>query len=233
MHRKDLNERSPLRLLEQSIHGGLGRGNVGVVVARHGVGKTAFLVGVALDDLMRGRKVLHVAIDEPVAKIRDFYDEIFMDLARSCGLEDIGSERLEIERNRNIHSYLGNTFSVAKLREAIGFLTSYQEFLPETLIIEGYSFERATAEEMAALRQIAREIHGELWMSAVTHRDSARNERGIPEPVARLESCIDVILSMQHSGKSVQLQLLKDHDNPDIAAVRVALDPTTLLLVQD
>ena len=48
MHRKELNERSPLRVLEESIHGGLGRGNVGVIVARKGVGKTAFLVGVAL-----------------------------------------------------------------------------------------------------------------------------------------------------------------------------------------
>ena len=55
MYRKELNERSPLRLLENSIHGGLGRGNLGVVVARHGVGKTAFLVGVALDDLLRSK----------------------------------------------------------------------------------------------------------------------------------------------------------------------------------
>ena len=63
MHRKELNERSPLRVLEKSIHGGLGRGNVGVIVARKGVGKTAFLVGVALDDLMRDRKVLHVSLN--------------------------------------------------------------------------------------------------------------------------------------------------------------------------
>ena len=62
MYRKELNERSPLRLFEHSIHGGLGRGNVGVVVARHGIGKTAFLVGIALDDAMRGRKVLHARL---------------------------------------------------------------------------------------------------------------------------------------------------------------------------
>ena len=55
MYRKELNERNPLRLFEHSIHGGLGRGNVGVVVARHGIGKTAFLVGIALDEAMRGR----------------------------------------------------------------------------------------------------------------------------------------------------------------------------------
>jgi len=37
---KELTERSPMRVFENSIHGGLGTGNIGVVVARHGVGKT-------------------------------------------------------------------------------------------------------------------------------------------------------------------------------------------------
>jgi hypothetical protein len=233
MHRKELNERSPLRLLEQSIHGGLGRGNIGVVVARPGVGKTAFLVGVALDDLMRGRKVLHVALDEPVDKIRDYYDEIFMDLARSSGLEDLGNERLEIERNRNIHTYIGNSFSITKLRDAIAFLRTHMDFDPEALIIEGYSFERATTDSLAELREIARDIRGELWMSAVTHRNSPTNDRGVPEPVARVEQAIDVILSMKHSGSSVHLHLLKDHDNPEVSDSHVALDPTTLLLIQE
>ena len=48
MQRKFLNARSPLRLLEKNLHGGLGRGNLGVVLAGHGVGKTSFLVGVAV-----------------------------------------------------------------------------------------------------------------------------------------------------------------------------------------
>ena len=60
-HSKELNERSPLRVFERSIHGGVGEGKVGVVCAGPGVGKTAFLVGIALDYLMRGHQVLHVA----------------------------------------------------------------------------------------------------------------------------------------------------------------------------
>ena len=53
MYRKEINEQSPLRILEQSSHGGLGRGNLGVVMARAGENKTAFLVHIALDDLLR------------------------------------------------------------------------------------------------------------------------------------------------------------------------------------
>src|SRR5207247_9414318 len=78
MYRKELNERNPLRLFEHSIHGGLGPGNVGVVVACHGIGKTAFLVGIALDDAMRGRKILHVSLDKTVDHMREFYVEILL-----------------------------------------------------------------------------------------------------------------------------------------------------------
>ena len=77
---KELTERSPMRIFENSIHGGLGAGNLGVVVARHGMGKTAFLVDIALDDLMRGRKVLHVTIGRTIEHVREYYEEIFRDL---------------------------------------------------------------------------------------------------------------------------------------------------------
>src|SRR3989442_14947582 len=99
MYRKELNERNPLRLFEHSINGGLGRGNIGGVVARRGIGKTPFLVGIALDDAMRGRKALHVSLDKTVDHVREFYDEIFMDLAHSAHLEDIPAEPPESERN--------------------------------------------------------------------------------------------------------------------------------------
>ena len=40
MFLKKVHDRSPLRVFERSIHGGLGRGNLGVVLSRAGMGKT-------------------------------------------------------------------------------------------------------------------------------------------------------------------------------------------------
>src|SRR4051794_40327230 len=151
MYGKELNERNPLRLFEHSIHGGLGTGNIGVVVARHGIGKTAFLVGIALDDAMRGRKVLHVSLDKTVDHLREFYDEIFMDLANSARLEDLAAERLQMERNRIIHTYAGKAITIDKLRHSIEFLKEYAQFNPACVIIEGFDFETATLEDMEAL----------------------------------------------------------------------------------
>jgi hypothetical protein len=233
MYAKELNERSPLRLFENSIHGGLGRGNIGVVVARHGVGKTAFLVGIALDDAMLGRKALHVSLDKSVDHLREYYDEIFMDLAHAAHLEDLAAERLEMERNRMIHTYVGKSFTIHKLRHSINFLKEYAHFSPECLIIQGFDFEKATVEDVKAFRELAQEFNVEMWMSAVTHRGWAVDDRGIPEPVAHLTEAIAVIVRMGHDGKGVHLNLLKDHDNPDVAKLSLALDPATMLLVKE
>jgi hypothetical protein len=232
MYRKELNERNPLRLFEHSIHGGLGRGNIGVVVARHGIGKTAFLVGVALDDAMRGRKVVHVSLDKTVDHVREFYDEIFMDLAHSAYLEDLATERLEMERNRIIHTYAGKSFTIHKLRHSVKFLREYVQFDPSCIIIEGFDFDRATPADMEAFRELAQEFNVEMWMAAVTHRGVPLNENGIPEPLARLASAIAVIVQMADGSDGVRLSLLKDHDNPDVAKLTLALDPSTMLLVK-
>ena len=231
MYGKELNERNPLRLFEHSIHGGLGPGNIGVVVARHGLGKTAFLVGIALDDAMRGRKVLHVSLDKTVDHIREFYDEIFMDLAHSAHLEDLPTERLQMERNRIIHTYAGKSFTIHKLRHSINFLKDYVHFDPTCLILQGFDFERATVTDMEAFRELAAELNVEMWMSAMTHRGVPSNESGIPEHIAKLTSAIAVIVQMVDHRDGVHLSLLKDHDNPNVAKLTLALDPATMLLV--
>ena len=231
MYSKELNERNPLRLFEHSIHGGLGQGNIGVVVARHGIGKTAFLVGIALDEAMRGRKTVHVSLDKTVDHMREFYDEIFMDLAHSARLEDFASARLEMERNRMIHTYTGKSFTIPKLRHSINFLKEYAHFDPVCVIVEGFDFDRATIEDMEGFQQLAGDFDVELWMSAVTHR-GAPNDHGIPAPVSKLDSAIAVIVQMTDENGGVQLSLLKDHNNPDVAKLTLALDPNTMLLVK-
>jgi hypothetical protein len=233
MYAKELNERNPLRLFEHSIHGGLGHGNIGVVLARHGIGKTAFLVAIALDDAMRGRKALHVSLDNTVDHVREFYDELFMDLAHSAHLDDLAAERLEMERNRMIHTYAGKSFTIHKLRHSIKFLKEYVHFNPECIIVEGLDFDRTSLADVEAFRELAGEFNVELWMSAVTHRGVPLNDHGIPEPVAKLASAIAVIVQMTDDGDGVHISLLKDHENPDVAKLKLSLDPSTMLLVNE
>jgi len=230
---KELTDRSPMRIFENSIHGGLGPGNLGVVVARHGMGKTAFLVDIALDDLMRGRRVLHITIGRTIDHVREYYAEIFTDLAETTHLEDALEVRREIESHRHIKAYLKDTFSIDHLRAHILMLREMMNFVPVAVVMDGFDFEKATVEDLGELRAIAESLKAEFWMSAHTHRTDPRDAHGIPEPVAHLASELAVIVYMGHDGKAVQLNVLKDHDNPDVSNLSLAIDPTTMLLRQE
>jgi hypothetical protein len=114
----------------------------------------------------------------------------------------------------------------------VQFLKEVAHFEPACLIIEGFAFEKATLADIEALRKLAVDFNAELWMSAVTHRGVAADALGIPEPLTKFASAIAVIVQMADDSGSVKLSLLKDHDNPDVAKLTLALDPSTMLLVK-
>ncbi len=232
MYTKDINERSPLRVFEKSIHGGLGKGNLGVVMSRAGVGKTAFLIGVALDDLMREHKVLHIAHGDSLDHVREFYDEIFTDLRHSMRMEDAAATHLAVERSRIIHTYRGVEMTADRIRKDTQFYCDHADFKPEVVVVDGFDFSAATEEDITRLAEYARTLDVELWLSALTHRDEpVTDPRGVPNPVARFDPWISVMVVLEGREGATVVRLLKDHDNENVENLHIELDPRSLLLL--
>jgi len=228
LYRKFLNARSPLRLLEKGLHGGLGPGNIGVVLAGHGVGKTAFLVGVALDELLRSGRVLHVSLDATVAHVRAYYDTLFEELASTKHLDDEVKVHTEIDRSRSIRVYPPNTLTAAKLREAVKLETEAGS-QPSLLIVEGLDFETLPLEDLQDLKALATELAAEVWLSVACTEEKVSV---IPQSVSQADDLVSVILALEPGKQAVALRAMKDHDSPDVSKLHVALDPRTLLLIR-
>ncbi len=67
-------------------------------------------------------------------------------------------------------------------------------------------------------------------------RNEALPPHGLPEAVGRFEDILGVILALEpaHANQeAIVLRALKDHDNPDVSELHVALDPKTLLLIRN
>jgi hypothetical protein len=228
MYRRFLNARSPLRLLEKGLHGGLGRGCLGLVLAGHGVGKTSFLVGVALDDLLRGKPVLHVTLDHTVQHVRDHYDTVFEDLAATTHLEGQALVRAEIERLRRIRAYPPTAFDPKRLREALELETELGA-RPDLIVVDGLDVGQRSREEMLQWAALAREADAEVWISSNL---PGEHLGALPEAIAPVADVFGVILALEPGAHAVALRALKDHDNTDLAALHVGLDPKTLLLIR-
>ncbi len=228
MYRRFLNARSPLRLLEKGLHGGLGRGNLGLVLAARGVGKTSFLVGVAMDDLLRGEPVLHVSLDHTVSHVRDYYDTVFDALAKSTHLENAATVHAEADRLRRIRAYPASEFDARRLDEALA-LESEAGGKIALVVIDGFDPATRHRKEIEDLRELAQRKEMEVWLSAPLADEAIT---AVPHALRDVEDLFSVVLSLEPRAQEVALRALKDHDNPDLSALHVALDPRTLLLVR-
>ncbi|MEO1267270.1 MAG: hypothetical protein AAFX99_04165 [Myxococcota bacterium] len=230
MFRKEVNEQSPLRILDSSIHGGLGKGNLGVVMARAGVGKTAFLVQIGLDDLLGERKVLHVALGgQTVNRVSSWYDALFDDLSRVTHLEEPHKVRQLMSTHRLIQSYKHAFVQPAEIERALSLYSNHLDFTPDTILIDGFDWTGSlvsTAATLGALKSCAQRLGSELWLTARTHRDM-----GDLKPCKDYWEIIDVALHLEPKGEYAQVRLLKDHDHEEQPDTTLRLQVDTMRLI--
>ncbi len=234
MYRKEVNQSSPLRILEKSIHGGLGPGNLGVVMARAGVGKTACLVQIGLDDAMRSQNVLHIALGgQTVSDVRRWYDALFADMALATSLEDRDATRLLVDAHRIIQAFGSPVITAEQLEHAVDLFAVHAEFVPAVILVDGYDWEHeASAESLSALKACAQRHNAELWMTARTHREeTGPHPEQVPPPCADHKDLLDVVLLLEPQKDHVTIRLLKDHDYPDHDDMHLELQPDTMRLV--
>lgn len=236
MYRKEVNAQSPLRILEKSIHGGLGKGNLGVVMSRAGVGKTACLVQIGLDDLMQEKKVLHIALEQSVEHVLSWYEALFEDLVIQTDLEDSEGVHTMITKNRMITAFADHDLWPARLEKTIATMKEHLDFRPAAILVDGYPWEKHSVAENAAmigaLKTYAKICDAELWMSAQTHRQD-EHPAGVPAPCSDLAQLIDVALFLEPHGESIAVRLLKDHDHGTPSPTRLTLHPDALRLAID
>ncbi|MBW1924400.1 MAG: hypothetical protein JRJ35_13100 [Deltaproteobacteria bacterium] len=221
---------SPLKILEKSSRKGLGKGNLGVLIARAGVGKTACLVHIALDKLFRKERLVHVSLEEGPEKVTAYYNVMVSDLVKALNLEDEAEIRWIIDRNRMILAYLNRSFSMERLERSLTSLVDNLDFAPETLIVDGLDFESADREIIERFKDLAGRCDVEIWFSALSHRHiTETNERGIPYPCERFDDLFSLIIRLDPDPTGVFLRLLKDYDAPVAPGMAVRLDPNTFL----
>jgi hypothetical protein len=225
-------DRSPVRVFEKALGGGLGRGNFGVVLSRTGGGKTSLLIGLALDKMLRGERVVHISTQETVEHLRAYYDQLLAAMIEMLQLDHRLERQLEVERRRHILVYDRDSFTLDKLRNSVAFLQEASGFSPDMVIMDGTPrFEHSEAWEMEGVAALARDWQAEVWTSATLHREGQQcDSRGVPLEVARFDAQLAVILMLASEAGRIRVRIAKDHGNAEVANVPLELDAHTLML---
>jgi stress-induced morphogen len=200
-------------------------------------------VQIALDDLLRDRKVLHISHEHAVDHVRAYYDEIFHDIAQQCRLPNEEAERADIERHRLIYSHIGHAMtappslrggesSIGKILDSVRFARDVAHFEPDVIIVDGFDFKQANEEGIRALATLARQRSVELW-AAATVDDPAETPGRMPSPLDRFQAHVSVVVYLEAERDVVRLRLLKDHENKSFADLHLRLDPHTMRIIDE
>ncbi len=208
-------------------------GRFGAVLSRAGVGKTGFLVQIALTRLLCDEKVLHVSICDTMEKINIRYDEGYTTLIDCIGYVDAQiAERLweEIRHHKTGIAYNEATFNVDKIRDYLKSFKGADLTLPTIMIIDGLDFDTDLSETLKNLKQLQQDFGVTIWFSMQSHREEPLNEKGFPIQLEKYNDLFDKAVFLVPVENKIEAIVLKDGDRTNLKFI---LDPATLMPAEE
>ncbi|MCP4745776.1 MAG: cytoplasmic protein [Desulfobacteraceae bacterium] len=227
---QDLILRNPLQLLKKDSEEILAPGKLGAVLARAGVGKTAFIVQIALNTLLQHKNVLHISLNEPVGKVNIWYKEVFGCVANHYKIPQIQKLWDAIVPHRFIMTFQVEGFSSPKLEERLTDLTAQSIFLPDIILIDGLPFEKDLTDDLQALKKLAEKQKVPMWFTMNIHRHEEPAADGLPIQLHRVQDLFDLAIALQPEGKTIHVKALKGVTVEDTKGA-LMLDPETMLIL--
>ena len=224
----------PLRILEQTHEGDLRPGQLGVVMARAGEGKSGCMVRMGLDYLMRGSALLHVGIGETAAQIKTRYRSQIGDL---FPLDTTAEKRARMEligRRFTLRAVEGASVEPEELRKMVADARALAAGAPLAILIDGHRW----AGPLPRVRRIVKEIRAvaadasaSLWVTVVTRRAmTGAHPTSLPPAVEDFDDLIDLAIFLEPRGRQTTVRLLHDAAGPHEGDVYLVLDRTVTVI---
>jgi hypothetical protein len=229
MLKQDLILRNPLRLLGRENEDIIKPGGFGAVLARHGVGKTALVVQIALNSLLQQKNVLHISLNEPVGKVSLWYQEVFEQLAQQYQVPQIDQLWDAIMPHRFIMTFQVEGFSMPKLEERLTDLTAQNIFIPNLVIIDGLPFGDQTRPMLKELKRLATELGLPVWFTVTIHRHQDPANDGLPVQLSPVQDLFDTAIALQPYNQTIHIEAIKGAPG-DSADTALTVDPATMLI---
>lgn len=234
MLKKKLILKDPLKFLGFDSDVDPNKGGIGAVVARAGVGKTAFLVQIAISALLKDKKVLHISVRDLVEKVNLWYIEMFQNIAKPFETEQIKKLWDELLTNRFIMTFEEDSFEFDKLQQRIIELKTQNIFIPDLIIFDGLSYQASKYNELFKFKEFVKSNSINIWFCVRTNIPFESDPDELLKHLGEeFNSLFDVLILMIPEKERIQVQryifnnkILKDRPI-------LFLDPSTMLIQEN
>ncbi len=218
---------NPLRILDI----GSAKNGLNMVMARAGIGKTALLVQIALDAIMRGKRVLHVSVGESIDKTKVWYDDILEEMLKTTAVANPHELVDMVNRHRMIMTFKENDFNRSRFEERLNDLVMQDIFKPDCIIVDGLDFASIDRSEVEDMNNMVKDMGLQVWFSAVSHRDDERvSPLGVPAPCHEIDELLEtVVVLTPESDSTIGLNVALSRDEAVVGS-DLKLDPATMMV---
>jgi len=226
MVKEDLIERSAVRNFEKALDGALRPGEIGIVTAKRGVGKTSMLVQLGLDQLLQGKPIVHISFSQQTDYAITWYNNMFDEMAEKKHLEKAAELKAEVIARRivlNFNQDIVRTTQIIKTVKALFEVGSK----PSALMIDDFDFSRAVPEAIQQMKTFAKEMGLFIWYTA----SADVREKGIHADLKSYAGDLDVILYLEPVSEAIKIHALKAREKTDFDT-GCKLDLKTMLLAE-
>lgn len=216
MDKKDLIAHSPVRYFD-ATNASLKAGEMGLITAKKGLGKTSILVQFGIDSLLNDKALVHVSFDQQSSNVIAWYSSIMAEIAKkkSFNLDDVNEE---IVRNRTILNFNQETFTLPKVVNTLKALKEGGINIA-TIVVDGLDLAKVAKADLDCFAQFIKAENMTAWFSFT---NEAADLAGTLD-ADKLED-FATVAHLAAEGKTLALSVLKNGNG------KVNLDAKTLLM---
>ena len=227
------------------LRGGLGKGEIGVVTANTGVGKSHWLVQMGVNAMLAGRNVVHYTFELSEENVGIRYDSCLTNIPSN----EVVRRKKEVkefyeEKNLGrlfIKEYPTGSASIVTLKNHLDKLL-LKDFKPHVIIVDYADIMRSTRQfdslrhelklVYEELRNMAMELNIPIWTASQANRDSANSDIVGLENMAEAYGkamVADVVVSIsrkatEKAGGSGRLYIAKNRAGRDGLLFPISID---------
>lgn len=218
LDKKELLASSPVRFFEPT-GAALDEGEIGLLTAKKGLGKTSILVQFGIDTLLKDKAIVHVSFNQKSENVITWYSSVLAEICKSHKV-DVDELSDELFRNRTILNFNQDTFTLPKVVNTLKALKDNGIKL-ETIIVDDLDLLKTEVSDLNCFCDFIREEKMTAWFS-YNSEASDLNQILPSEKMAKFES----VAHLLPETESVSLSILKKGEG------KVKLNSKTLLMTK-
>ena len=218
LDKKELLASSPVRFFEPT-GAALDEGEIGLLTAKKGLGKTSILVQFGIDTLLKDKAIVHVSFNQKSENVITWYSSVLAEICKSHKV-DVDELSDELFRNRTILNFNQDTFTLPKVVNTLKALKDNGIKL-ETIIVDDLDLLKTEVSDLNCFCDFIKEEKMTAWFS-YNSEASDLNQILPSEKMAKFNS----VAHLLPETESVSLSILKKSEG------KVKLNSKTLLMTK-